>query len=283
MNLFDVTGNVTVGRAANTGIPSTNSFGGGVDINQRTLTVTPLNFEGQVSLGALDTKYLGGGSSYDESTQRVNEVADQIRNKVATFNGTRVYSGWNNQTEASATDGLRDIKDAAVGANIYAGGFVKSAVTGANTAGSGATNIITRLRAMIALIPADAFDREDHIIVLNASDYSLYLQALANLSLTASIQEFRDQQLSITAVQWLDDPRITVMRDAKYTGGTGNNAASPFIFQTGLTRIGTNDPSDISNFSAWYDINTDMVRWRVKDYKGVQVAAPGYGVEMNIS
>ena len=47
--------------------------------------------------------------------------------------------------------------------------------------------------------------------------------------------------------------------------------------------VGTDLISDTNNFSLWYDINTDTVRYRLRNKLGMQIAHPQYWVSNDLA
>lgn len=244
----------TNGQAAITsvGVSPFDASAGTVNYDRKVLSVEQEYFQAKVNPFALDsTAYaLGTGNSLNPQMANGAEILEQAAKHMRDRVSSRFYGGYGSGTP---TNGLLDTTFTTV--NVGSG-----AVT--------AANIIAKLDVMVnTLAGGDFYGREDHIIILSASNYNHYRQAVRLAGLNDTLQnEVSESGMQVSP--FITDGRISIVADIKYTG-------LPRIIQTDNVVFGTTVLTENEQPELFYDKMSHSYVLRAFVYGGVQAIETG--------
>ena len=223
---------------------------------QKVITVTPrVSYDG-LCLDELNTKSLGisqlDKGSYNETFKLAEIYTSQIVNQVKKLDDTFLWDA------AGTAFGS--------GSSVAAGATLVPAGTGSFTS----TTALDILDEYIAAIPDDVADRDDLTVWMGVSDFRHYIAALrktnnyyaeANDTTGAASGQFMSQypfaNVKVIGTPGITDGRICLMPDA-------------------YSVVGVDAIEDETNFSMWYDVNSDQLKHRLKSKLGGAIAFPEY-------
>ena len=250
LNLFEVDLQVQNGSCVTK--PS-----GSLTATQRNITVTDrISYDG-LCLDDLNSKYLGisalSAGSYNETFALAETYTDLIVNQMKKSDDAYL---WN------TTDGLGLLTSGST-----TGVVVPAAATGSFTS----ANALEKIDAMIESIPTDVADRDDLTVWMSVSNFRKYVTALRQ----ANNFYFDPGSISNrTGILQMAYP----FQNVKVVGTSGISGNRIALMPDAYAVIGTDLMSDETNFSLWYDINSDQLKHRLKSKLGVQLAFPEYVV-----
>lgn len=248
LNLFEVDLQVQNGSCVST--PS-----GSLTATQRNITVTDrISYDG-LCLDDLNSKYLGisalSAGSYNETFALAETYTDLIVNQMKKSDDAFL---WN------TTNGLGLLTSGST-----AGVVVPAAATGSFTS----ANALEKIDAMIESIPTDVSDRDDLTLWMSVTNFRKYVTALRQ----ANNFYFDPGSISNrTGILQMAYP----FQNVKVVGTSGISGNRIALMPDAYAVVGTDLMSDETNFSLWYDINSDQLKHRLKSKLGVQVAFPEY-------
>ena len=248
LNLFEVDLQVQNGSCVST--PS-----GSLTATQRNITVTDrISYDG-LCLDDLNSKYLGisalSAGSYNETFALAETYTDLIVNQMKKSDDAFL---WN------TTNGLGLLTSGST-----AGVVVPAAATGSFTS----ANALEKIDAMIESIPTDVSDRDDLTLWMSVTNFRKYVTALRQ----ANNFYFDPGSISNrTGILQMAYP----FQNVKVVGTSGISSNRIVLMPDAYAVVGTDLMSDETNFSLWYDINSDQLKHRLKSKLGVQVAFPEY-------
>lgn len=223
---------------------------------QKVISVTPrVSYDG-LCLDDLNRTSLGisqlEAGSYNSTFKLAEVYTSQIVNQVKKLDDTFLWS--------------------ATGTAFGSGSSVAAGAT-LVPAGTGSFNSSTALDILdeyIAAIPADIADRDDLTIWMGVSSFRQYVAALrknnnyyaeANDTMGAAsgqlMSQFPFANVKVVGTPGITDGRICLMPDA-------------------YAVVGVDKLDDETNFSLWYDVNSDQLKHRLKSKLGGAIAFPEY-------
>jgi hypothetical protein len=252
---------------------SVTSFTGSVDFTQRNITVTKRTFLDSMNLQSLTSKYLGISAlpegSYEETFALLNDVTSDLVRKVQQDNDNFI---WNAISGSAYSAGLTPIGDGLLqiisgstsGVNIPSG-------TGANVI-TGST-AYTQLTDMLASENANVLDAEDLTFFMGTSVFQRVISGLTTQNL------FHFDPTTVERRGGFYEVPLPGYPNVKIVGTWGLRDSERVVLGPSSDAfVGTDLTSDTNNFQLWYDINTDTLRYRLRNKLGMQVAHPEYWV-----
>ena len=252
---------------------SVTSFTGSVDFTQRNITVTKRTFLDSMNLQSLTSKYLGISAlpegSYEETFALLNDVTSDLVRKVQQDNDNFI---WNAISGSAYSAGLTPIGDGLLqiisgstsGVNIPSG-------TGANAI-TGST-AYTQLTDMLASENANVLDAEDLTFFMGTSVFQRVISGLTTQNL------FHFDPTTVERRGGFYEVPLPGYPNVKIVGTWGLRDSERVVLGPASDAfVGTDLTSDTNNFQLWYDINTDTLRYRLRNKLGMQVAHPEYWV-----
>lgn len=252
---------------------SVTDFTGSVEFSQRNITVTKRTFMDSMNLQSLTSKYLGISAlpegSYEESFALLNDVTADLVKKVQQDNDNFI---WNAVSGSAYSAGLTPIGD---GLKV----IISGSTTGVNVpTGTGATPITgstayAQLTDMLASEDANVLDAEDLTFFCGTSVFQRIVSGLTTQNL------FHFDPTSVERRGGFYEVPLPGYPNVKIIGTWGLRDSERVVLGPASDAfVGTDLLSDTTNFQLWYDINTDTLRYRLRNKLGMQVAHPAYWV-----
>lgn len=223
------------------------------------------SFDG-LCLKELDPKYLGisslGAGEYNTTWELANQYSELLVNQMRKSNETFIWNAVSGSSEACA-DGLLEILSS--GSAGSAPGVVIEGTTTASLA---------NMDTMIAALPSEVADRSDLTFFMSVGKFR---------SFVADVRSSNSYYFDPNSIQnrggVLD--MVYPYQNIRVVGTAGITSDRIVLGPAKQIVIGTDLVSDTSEFSLWYDINTDQLRHRISTKLGVQVAYPEFWVSNN--
>jgi len=257
---------------------SVTNFTGSISFTQRNITVDKRTFLDSMNLQSLTSKYLGisalPAGSYEETFKLLGDVTSDLVKKVQQDNDNFI---WNAVSGSAYSAGLTPV-----------GNGFKWIVDSANTSGvvaatgAGALQITgstayEQLTAMIANANVNILDAEDLTFFMGTGVFQRVISGLTTQNL------FHFDPTSVAKRGGFYEVPLPGYPNIKIVGTYGLRASERVILGPASDAfVGTDLISDTNNFSLWYDINTDTVRYRLRNKLGMQIAHPSYWVSNNL-
>ena len=252
---------------------SVTSFTGSVDFTQRNITVTKRTFLDSMNLQALTSKYLGISAlpegSYEETFALLNDVTSDLVKKVQQDNDNFI---WNAVSGSAYSAGLTPIGDGLLQ-------IISGSTSGVNTAAGVGANVITgstayaQLTDMLAAENANVLDAEDLTFFMGTSVFQRIISGLTTQNL------FHFDPTTVERRGGFYEVPLPGYPNVKIVGTWGLRDSERVVLGPASDAfVGTDLINDTNNFQLWYDINTDTLRYRLRNKLGMQVAHPEYWV-----
>ena len=262
INLFEVDLYLQGGTCVST--PS-----GSATFTQRNITVCPrTSFDG-ICLKDLDKKYLGISSlepgSYNETWALAGAYSELIVNQFQKKNDQFLWAG--DQAGCAAAYGLTTIISGSTD-----GVVVDTAATPLT-----ASSALTQLDAMIDLIPSDVADRDDLTMFMSVTNFRKFVSGIRQ-----SNSYYFDPNSISNRGGLLE--MVYPFQNVKVVGTVGLQGSERIVVGPAKQIVaGTDLMSDFSEFSMWYDINSDQLKHRVSTKLGVNIAYPEFWVSNDLA
>ena len=252
---------------------SVTNFTGSVAFTQRNITVTKRTFLDSMNLQALTSKYLGISAlpegSYEETFALLNDVTSDLVKKVQQDNDNFI---WNAVSGSAYSAGLTPIGDGLLQ-------IISGSTSGVNTAAGVGANVITgstayaQLTDMLAAENANVLDAEDLTFFMGTSVFQRIISGLTTQNL------FHFDPTTVERRGGFYEVPLPGYPNVKIVGTWGLRDSERVVLGPASDAfVGTDLTSDTNNFQLWYDINTDTLRYRLRNKLGMQVAHPEYWV-----
>lgn len=252
---------------------SVTNFTGSVAFTQRNITVTKRTFLDSMNLQALTSKYLGISAlpegSYEETFALLNDVTSDLVRKVQQDNDNFI---WNAVSGSAYSAGLTPIGDGLLQ-------IISGSTSGVNTAAGVGANVITgstayaQLTDMLAAENANVLDAEDLTFFMGTSVFQRIISGLTTQNL------FHFDPTTVERRGGFYEVPLPGYPNVKIVGTWGLRDSERVVLGPASDAfVGTDLINDTNNFQLWYDINTDTLRYRLRNKLGMQVAHPEYWV-----
>lgn len=251
---------------------------GSADFTQRNITVTKRTAYDQWNLQTLTQKYLGVSAlpagSYEETITLLNDLTSDLVKKAQQSNDDFIWNavsgsvGAGSSVEAEA-DGFKALITAANGA---------VAATGIASGSIAASTAYEQLTQMISQVDANVLDAEDLTIWCGTSVFQRIVSGLTTQNL------FHFDPTTVTARGGFYELPFPGYPNIKIIGVYGLRASERVIVGPSSDMfVGTDLISDTTNYQLWYDINSDSLKYRLRNKLGVQVGHPAYFVSNELA
>ena len=252
---------------------SVTNFTGSVAFTQRNITVTKRTFLDSMNLQPLTSKYLGISAlpegSYEETFALLNDVTSDLVKKVQQDNDNFI---WNAVSGSAYSAGLTPIGDGLLQ-------IISGSTSGVNTAAGVGANVITgstayaQLTDMLAAENANVLDAEDLTFFMGTSVFQRIISGLTTQNL------FHFDPTTVERRGGFYEVPLPGYPNVKIVGTWGLRDSERVVLGPASDAfVGTDLINDTNNFQLWYDINTDTLRYRLRNKLGMQVAHPEYWV-----
>tara|TARA_R110000796_G_scaffold67409_2_gene154483 strand:- start:2907 stop:3857 length:951 start_codon:yes stop_codon:yes gene_type:complete len=258
---------------------SVTSFSGSADFTQRNITVTKRTAQDAWNLQSLTSKYLGISAlpegSYEETLNLLNDMSADLVAKAQQDNDDFIWNAVSGSAYSGgltpAADGLKQIITSTVTPGVVL------------ATGTGATAIVAataydQLTAIIANCDANVLDAADLSFFVGTSVFQRIVSGLTAQNL------FHFDPTTVTKRGGFYELPFPGYPNIKIIGGYGLRASERVILGPASDIfVGTDLISDTNNFKLWYDINTDTLRYRLRNKLGMQIGHPEYYVSNDLA
>ena len=237
---------------------------GSATFTQRMLQVCGRQSFDGLCLKELDPKYLGisslGAGEYNTTWELANTYSELLVNQMRKSNDQFIWGAVSGSSDA-CVDGLKVI--------------ISGSTAGVEVAGATAT--LTDMDTMITALSPDVADRDDLTFFMSVGNFRTFV---ANIR---SANSYYFDPNSITNRGGVLD-MVYPYQNIRVVGTAGLNGSGRIVLGPAKQIvIGTDLLSDTTEFSLWYDINTDQLRHRISTKLGVQVAYPEFWVSNDVA
>ena len=252
---------------------SVTSFSGSADFTQRNITVTKRTAQDAWNLQSLTSKYLGVSAlpegSYEETMNLLNDMSADLVAKAQQDNDNFI---WNCESGSAYSGGLTPSAD---GFKVIISGSTAGVAvptgTGANVIA--AATAYDQLTDIIAAADANVLDAEDLTIFCGTAVFQRIVSGLTTQNL------FHFDPTTVAKRGGFYELPFPGYPNIKIIGGYGLRGSERVVLGPASDAfVGTDLVSDTNNFKLWYDINTDTLRYRLRNKLGMQIGHPQYWV-----
>ena len=250
------------------------TFSGSLAFTQRNITVCPRTSQDGICLKDMDKKYLGISAlepgSYNETFALAGAYSDLLVNKFQKANDQFLW-----QQESGSDSSFGGTCEASGLLRILSSGSAAdAALDAANIAGT-TTASLANLEVMLEALPADVADREDLTFFMSVGKFRQFISSIRTAN------NFYFDPVSITNRGGLLEIGMPFQPNVKIVGTVGINTNRIVLGPAKQIVAGTDLMSDFSEFSLWFDINSDQLRHRISTKLGVNVAYPEFWISNN--
>jgi len=246
---------------------------GSTSLTQRDLSVCPLKVNESICLDTLESYYTQAmmqPGSYNEDIPFEQLYAEDKAEKIAAAIEDNVWKGNSPDfTGQTACDGFLNVFEntAASGSTVAGNSSSATAIT--------AANVIGLVDDVAAAIPTDIIDSDDLVLFMGYDTYRLWATALRNANLF-HYDGAENQGDNFSQMIPGTNIRVIAVRGLNGTDRMFASRASNFYFGTDLL-------NDWENFSIFYSMDNQEVRFVAKFKIGVNVAFPGFVVAFKLA
>ena len=253
---------------------SVSTASGSADFSQRNITVTKRTAYDSWNLQLLTEKYTGKAflpeGSYEDTMTILNEMSADLVKKSQQNNDDFLWNAISGSTFANSTvtpvaDGFKKL--------------ISGSTSGVNVAtGIGADAIVAvtayaQIAKMLESVDVNVLDAEDLTVWCGTSVFQRIIHGLTTENL------FHFDPTTVARRGGFYEVPLPGYPNIKIIGTYGlRNSERVIIGPSSDMVVGTDLSSDTTNFSMWFDINSDALKYRLRNKLGVQIGHPEYFV-----
>jgi hypothetical protein len=253
---------------------SVSTASGSADFSQRNITVTKRTAYDSWNLQLLTEKYTGKAflpeGSYEDTMTILNEMSADLVKKSQQNNDDFLWNAISGSTFANSTvtpvaDGFKKL--------------ISGSTSGVNVAtGIGADAIVAvtayaQIAKMLESVDVNVLDAEDLTVWCGTSVFQRIIHGLTTQNL------FHFDPTTVARRGGFYEVPLPGYPNIKIIGTYGlRNSERVIIGPSSDMVVGTDLSSDTTNFSMWFDINSDALKYRLRNKLGVQIGHPEYFV-----
>ena len=247
---------------------------GSADFTQRNIVVTKRTAFDKWNLQLLTEKYTGKAflpeGSYEDTMTILTEMSSDLVKKAQQNNDDFIWIAVSGSTFANSTvtpdaDGFKKL--------------ISGSTSGVNVATGIGANVITgstaydQLSKMLESVDVNVLDADDLTVWVGTSVFQRIINGLTTQNLFNFDPTGVERQGSFYSVPMPGYPNIRII------GTYGLRSSERVIIGPASDMVvGTDLVSDTTNFQMWWDINSDSLKYRLRNKLGVQVGHPEYFV-----
>ena len=257
---------------------SVTTFSGSADFTQRNITVTKRTAQDAWNLQTLTSKYLGVSAlpegSYEETMKLVSDLSADLVAKAQQNNDEFI---WQAASGSAFSGGLTPSEN---GFKVIISGSTSGVKnpTGAGTGSIAAATAYDQLTDIIAAADANVLDAEDLTFFVGTSVFQRIVSGLTTQNL------FHFDPTTVSKRGGAFEVPMPGYPNIKIVGTYGLGSSERVVLGPASDAfVGTDLLSDTNNFKLWYDINTDTLRYRLRNKLGMQIAHPEYWVSNDLA
>jgi hypothetical protein len=248
---------------------------GSATFTQRNITVTKRTAYDSWNLQLLTEKYLGISAlpegSYEETFSLLNDLTSDLVAKAQQSNDDFIWNAVSGSDTLAGSDvvPLADgfkalISGSTAGVNVPVGSASGSIV---------ASTAYEQLTGMLAAADANILDADDLTFFCGTSVFQRIISGLTTQNLFHFDPTSVERRGGFYEVPFPGYPNV------KIVGTWGLRTSERVILGPASDMVvGTDLVSDTTNFQLWYDINSDTLKYRLRNKLGVQIGHPEYFV-----
>ena len=248
---------------------------GSADFTQRNITVTKRTAYDSWNLQLLTEKYTGKAflpeGSYEDTMTILTEMSDNLVKKAQQQNDDFIWNAVSGSPLASQP-----------GTTPSGDGFKKlisGSTSGVNVATGIGANVITgstaydQITTMLESVDVNVLDAEDLTVWCGTSVFQRIVNGLTTQNLYNFNPTSVEKRGGFYEVPLPGYPNVSII------GAYGlRNSERVIIGPASSMVVGTDLTSDTTNFQFWYDIDSDSLKYRLRNKLGCQISHPQYFV-----
>jgi len=258
---------------------SVSTASGSADFTQRNITVTKRTAYDSWNLQTLTDKYLGvsvlPASSYEETMTILNDLTTELVQKAQQANDDFLWnavsgSAFGGSTVTPSGDGFKKIISGSTSGVNVATGIGAQPITG-----STAYDQITQ---MLTSADVNILDDASLTVWCGTSVFQRIVNGLTTQNL------FHFDPTTVERRGGFYEVPLPGYPNVKIVGTYGLRSSERVILgPTTDMFVGTDLVSDTTNYQLWYDINSDTLKYRLRNKLGTQVGHPEYFVTNDLA
>ena len=242
---------------------------GSLDFTQRNITVTKRTAYDQWNLQLLTSKYLGkavlDAGSYEDTMTIISSLSEDLVKKAQQDNDNFIWNAvsgaaYNNDL-TPVGDGLKQIISGSTsGVNVPAG---QSAIT--------ASTAYSQIVELISAVDVNVKDADDLTVFCGTTVFQRIVSGLTTQNL------FHFDPTTVARRGGFYEVPLPGFPNIRIVGTYGLRSSERVVVGPASDMyVGTDLMGDTTNFQLWYDINSDSLKYRLRNKLGTQIAHPSY-------
>jgi hypothetical protein len=258
---------------------SVTSPSGSAVFTQRNITVTKRTAYDSWNLQTLTQKYLGISAlpegSYEETFSLLNDLTTELVAKAQQENDNFIWNAQSGSvfpgsTVTAEADGFKYLISGSTSNVNVPSGTGATAITGSTA--------YDQLTDMISSINADVADAPDLTFFCGISVFQRIINGLTTQNL------FHFDPTTVKSRGGYYEVPLPGYPNVVIVGGWGlRNSERVVLGPASDAFVGTDLISDTSNYQLWYDINSDTIKYRLRNKIGTQIGHPKYWVSNDVA
>ena len=252
---------------------------GSAVFSQRNITVTKRTAYDSWNLQTLTQKYLGISAlpegSYEETFSLLNDLTTELVAKSQQLNDDFIWNASGSGTFPGSTvvaeaDGFKLLISGSTSGVVAATGISATPITGSTA--------YDQLTGMIALADPNIIDAPDLTFFCGIGVFQRIINGLTVQNL------FHFDPTTVKSRGGYYEVPLPGYPNVVIVGGWGLRSSERVVLGPASDMyVGTDLSSDTSNYQLWYDINTDTIKYRLRNKLGTQIGHPSYYVSNDLA
>ena len=251
---------------------------GSAEFTQRNITVTKRTAYDSWNLQDLTDKYLGvsvlPAGSYEETMTILNDLTTELVQKAQQNNDEFLWnavsgSQFANSTVTPNADGFKALISGSTTGVVVATGDGATAITGSTA--------YDQITSMLGQMDANVLD-SDLTVWCGTRVFQRVINGLTTQNL------FHFDPTTVERRGGFHEVPLPGYPNVKIVGNYGLRGSERVIVgPTSDMVVGTDLVSDTTNYQLWFDINSDTLKYRLRNKLGVQIGHPEYFVSNDLA
>ena len=251
---------------------------GSAEFTQRNITVTKRTAYDSWNLQDLTDKYLGvsvlPAGSYEETMTILNDLTTELVQKAQQNNDEFLWnavsgSQFANSTVTPNADGFKALISGSTTGVVVATGDGATAITGSTA--------YDQITSMLGQMDANVLD-SDLTVWCGTRVFQRVINGLTTQNL------FHFDPTTVERRGGFYEVPLPGYPNVKIVGNYGLRGSERVIIgPTSDMVVGTDLVSDTTNYQLWFDINSDTLKYRLRNKLGVQIGHPEYFVSNDLA
>lgn len=252
---------------------------GSAVFSQRNITVTKRTAYDSWNLQTLTQKYLGISAlpegSYEETFSLLNDLTTELVAKAQQDNDNFIWNAvggaeFPGSTVTAEADGFKTLISGSTANVKVATGISATAIT--------ASSAYEQLSGMVQAMDPDVADAPDLTFFCGISVFQRIINGLTVQNL------FHFDPTTVKSRGGYYEVPLPGYPNVVIVGGWGlRNSERVVLGPASDMYVGCDLISDTSNYQLWYDINSDTIKYRLRNKLGTQIGHPHYWVSNDVA